>query len=154
MTGNDDIICVDETPFDENVPPKQLYKTAKKWAREQFQGKTFENKSTGRKIEITGNGIKHAIAKAFNPDVAHSMAVLPEMIERAEFIREEPPKPPQEGKSPEQYLVAVERYETKVRIRGKLYTAELIVKVKNDGSNEIGHVADMRFYYHHNLHAK
>jgi len=108
MASNEDVIRVDEIPFDENVPLKQLYGPAKKWARRQFQGKSFVNKDTGQSIEITGGGIDHAIATAKNPDVIRSMAVLPDMIERAKFIRREPPKPPQEGQHPEQRLAAVE----------------------------------------------
>ena len=114
MTNNEDVIRVDEIPFDENISPNQLYKTAKKWARSQFQGKTFVNKNTRRPIEVTGNGIDHTIATSYNPDAVRSMAVLPDIIERAKFIRSESPKPPKKGKRPEQHLVAVERYEINV----------------------------------------
>ena len=67
MVNDDDIIVVNEIPFSKNIPPDQLYKAAKKWARSQFQGKTFENKNTGRKIMITGNGIDHVVYEARNP---------------------------------------------------------------------------------------
>jgi len=151
MTSHDDIIRVDKIRFDESVPLKQLYGPAKKWARSQFQGKTFVNKDTGQSIEITGNGIDHTIATAHNPDVIHSMAVLPDMIERAKFIREEPPKRPKDGQRPKQHLMAVERYEISVQIRETLYTAELIVKVENRNNRKISSVGDVRLYYHHNL---
>ena len=152
MTSNEDVIRVDEISFDEGIPLKQLYKPAKKWARSRLQGKKVVNGDTGRTIEITGNGIDHTISSAYNLDVIHSMAVLPEMIERSKFVRSEPPHPPKEGKMPEQNLLAVERYETKVQIREKLYTAELIVKVEKRNDRKVGRVDLVRLYYHHNLH--
>jgi len=150
MTSNEDIICVDKTPFDD-VPESQRRKTVRKWTRKQFQGKTVENKNTRREIVITGSGIDHTIYKARNPYTIYSMPVLPDMIERAEFIRSEPQA---EGKQPELDLVAVERYEAKIRIRGKLYTAELVVKVKKGGNREIGSVGMSGQYYHHDLREK
>ncbi|MCL2701325.1 MAG: hypothetical protein FWE88_06490 [Phycisphaerae bacterium] len=154
MTNNEDAIRVDVIPFDENVPLKQLYGPAKKWARSQFQGKTFINKDTGQPIEITGKGIDHTVSVARNPDVIHSLSVLPEMIERATCISSEPPRPPKEGKRKEQDLVAVEIFETKVRIREKLYTAELVVKVEEKNNRRIGMVSNVRLYYHHRLYEK
>jgi len=47
MTSNEDVIHVDELPFDESTPLKELYGPAKKWARSQFQGKPFVNRDTG-----------------------------------------------------------------------------------------------------------
>jgi len=91
---------------------------------------------------------------ARNPDVIHSLAVLPEMIERAKRVRSELPRPPKKGKRPEQDLVAVELYETKMRIRGKLYTAELIVKVEERNNRRVGMVNVVRLYYHHRLYEK
>ncbi|MCL2700793.1 MAG: hypothetical protein FWE88_03760 [Phycisphaerae bacterium] len=100
MTSNKDVIRVNEIPFDKGIPPKQLYKAAKKWARNQFQGKTFVNKDTGRSIEITGNGIDHTIATSYNPDAVRLLAVLPDMIERSQFIHSEPPTPPEGREAP------------------------------------------------------
>ena len=118
---------------------------AKKWAKEKFRKQERVNRDTGRTIEISANGIGHAISTARNPDVIHSMPVLPEMIERMKFVDSLPPKPPKVGRPPDRNLLGVEIYQTQVQVRGVLCTAEFVVKIEKKGKRQVGYV---RFYYY------
>jgi len=157
MTNNEDIICVDETPFDD-VPENQRPKAAKKWAKAQYKdAEPVTNKNTGRKIKITGGGIGHTVYNTRHPHAFYLLSVLPEIIERAEFICSEEPKLTEDWRKPEPDLMEVERYGTKARLRGKLYDVELTVKVKKGnegGDRELDSVGMYRNYYGHDLYEK
>jgi len=130
---------------------------ARKWARERFQDKTFENKHTGRRIKVTGSGIDHTVYKARDRQAFYFLAVLSEMIEKAKLKSSKPPKITEDGEPSEEDLIAFEIYAIKARFRGKLYNVEVNVKLKRgseNGAREINSVGVHRNYYLHEIYEK
>ena len=157
MTNNEDVICVDVVPFDERIPIEQLKGLAKKWFKTKYitrdkdgriRSLTIRNWDTDKDIEITGEGIGHAISVARNIDVIYAMDALPEMIERMKYSHSLPPKEIEDGKKPDRNFLGVEIYHTHVRVRGTLYNAELVVKVREWGGKKTRKITKLSYYNH------
>jgi len=159
MMSDKDVVRVDEAPFDERIPIEQLKGPAKKWFKKKYKDKnnTYKkivNTNTGNTIEISGKGIAHTISRADNIDVIYSMDVLPEMIERMEYAGHFPPNTPKDGKPVPTNFLGVEKYHTQVQVRGKLYTAEFVIKMERMGKQEIGKVGKVRLYHYNHTFTK
>ena len=153
-SGDDDIIRVENIPFDENIPLGQLKGIAKKWFKEKYRGTKRANQGTGRIIEVKGSGIGHTISHARNIDVIYSLEALPEMIERMKFLHAEPPRDSEDGKPLDNKFLGVEIYQARVLVRGTLYVAEFVVKIWEIVGGEVGKVGDVRFYYYNHKFTK
>jgi hypothetical protein len=151
VTSNEDIISVDETPFDD-VPESQRPNAAKKWAFVHLKGKTFTNKSTGRQINITANGIGHTVYEVRNREAFYLLPVLPDMIERATHQRTDPPKTTTDGEQVEKDLLAFEIYEIRVKFRGKMYSVSISVKRKKGGTEGRREIEGFRVYRNYYFH--
>ena len=146
MTSREYITRVNKIPFDERVPIEQLRKPAKQWFKEKYKhNNQFVNEDTGQTIEISGNGIAHTIRDARDVFTIYSLDVLPEMIARMKQISHEDPKKKDDQGNP----IRIERYETKVDVQGKAYTAHFVIKVFEIGGKNVRKMERLRYYNHY-----
>ena len=112
----------------------ELRKKAMHYAEEHFIGKKFANEATGHEIQVTKNGVKHAIAGS-SDELVRTVPAIPELIRKATLTASEPEK------DADPNIKAVETYHAPVRIDEKDRLAIMTVKVYQDG----------RRYYDHGL---
>ncbi|MBF0517610.1 MAG: hypothetical protein HQK97_10950, partial [Nitrospirae bacterium] len=108
---------------------------AKKWAKENIQGKSPINKDTGWKIDITGNGIDKALSGERQAPIDHIEAVraIPELIENSVLAETRP------DRNNDPHIKNIHIFYAPLEMGGKLYRAKLTIKERNDGK---------RFYDH------
>ncbi|MCL2700372.1 MAG: hypothetical protein FWE88_01610 [Phycisphaerae bacterium] len=150
MENNEDIVRVGKIPFDEHLSIGQLRKLAKQWFKEKYKhNNKFVNEDTGQTIEVSGSGIGHTIREAQDVLTIYSLDVLPEMIARMKWKGFEQPKERKDGKPNPENFLGIERYETRVQVRGNTYTAYFVVKVEEIGGKKVGKMERLYYYNHH-----
>jgi len=157
MTNDEDVIYVNEIPFDERIPIEQLKGPAKRWFKRKYITRDKDgnpeplikrNQGTGKDIAITGAGIGKAISVARNADVIYAMAALPEMIERMKYRRTLPPNTDENGNQEDKNLLSVEIYVLSVCVRGTPYGVKLFVKERVEGGERTRRISKLSYYTH------
>jgi len=144
----EDVVRVDDVYFDESVPRWKIQKEAVNRIRGKFLGKVVKNDDTGREITITGTGIDKTVRSAQRYEVLHALESLPSLLKGMKHVGSESPRPAKFGKPADRNLESVDRYEVNVRIRGKMYTANIVIKVRKTGGKSSCTVEKIRFDYY------
>jgi len=144
-----EVVLVDRIPFDKSIPLGPLRGPAKAYFKEKYKEghNKFVNEDTGKTIELSGNGIAHAISEARDELTVYTLDAIPEIIaimKRKEFRF---PRPRKDGKKWPKSFLGAERYEARVMVDGNTYTAHVIVKTFEMGGHNIGKI--QRIYYNH-----
>jgi len=138
----DDMVRVTGKELGEGMSRKQLRTAARNYARTYFVGKTIQVESAGYGILISQNGVDHSLRMARREDVMHSIVALPDLLRRATLIGTE------DDEKKRDYVKAMEIYQTPAEVRGRHYTAEMVVTVAKDESRGLD---DIRVLYNQKL---
>jgi len=115
-------------------PMKEIAKDAMNIARQRFAGNTYEA-TDGEKIAVTWQNLKHGLSSDANPAKAIAATRLDEIIQNAEFHKQEPVKEGAFGKG----IAAAYVYKTSAAIGGRMLTIGMIVHEKADGKKYYDH---------------
>jgi hypothetical protein len=127
---------VTETPAEMELSDFALKDACMVFARTCFQGKTFTNKETGRRIIVSSDGLGEWKSKTKSREQILSIKILDKLLENALFDHDASDK----LKRPE--IEGFSYFKTPCDINGQRYLAIISIKrVKNYGDK----------YYHHYL---
>ena len=112
--------------FGDELHGKGLREAASTYARNNFVGKSYKNISTGNKIEVTWQGIKHAVAGA-NDIELRAIHALPDILSSATFISSE------KDHSGRADIIAAHKYQAELSVAGEKLTIGVVVREKSDG---------------------
>ncbi|MBF0458712.1 MAG: hypothetical protein HQK99_12555 [Nitrospirae bacterium] len=126
------------TKLSDNMFGQQLWSAridAKKWAKENLQGKSPINKDTGWKIDITKKGIDKALSKERPAPLDHieTVRAIPELIENAVKVETRP------DRDNDPHIKNIHIFYAPIEVDGKLYRAKLTIKESADGKKYYDH---------------
>ena len=81
-------LSITETDYEKKLTDRELKKECFLFARENFQGKFFNNSHTGRDILVSRNGLDEWYSKTKSRDQALSIKQLGKMLENSKLIGE------------------------------------------------------------------
>lgn len=112
------------------MPGNTLQSKATNWLRQNLQGKTVVNDSTGWEISTGRKGINKAMSHSGTESVARSVAAIPDLLKNAVLVQTE-----QNNNASERDDVPwVHHFYAPVRIGGADYVARIVVKEAKDGT--------------------
>lgn len=129
------VVKISGKEFSEETNIKKLRPLARKYAKDHLQGKIVTNKDSGWKIEVAGQGLKHAISFAKKNYHLQSIAGVPGMLENAVKISTEPHR----GK--DRNIPWVHQFIAPLRIGENFYRVKLTVRETLDGRKYYNHHA-------------
>lgn len=112
--------------FGDELHGKELRSAATSYARDQFVGKSYRNKSTNSDIDVSWQGIKHAVAGA-NDIELRAIHALPDILQSAKL------KSSEEDHSGRTDIIAAHRYQATISINGEKLDIGVVVREKADG---------------------
>ncbi|MBF0311460.1 MAG: hypothetical protein HQL56_18245, partial [Magnetococcales bacterium] len=105
---------------------------ARSFANRNFVGKTFVNRDSGDRIEVTVAGVKHALAKS-SEDLVRSVVALPELLREARKTATET------DKDNDVNTLAVHKYEVGLQIGERSFDVVIVAKERTDGHKYYDH---------------
>lgn len=124
-----------------------MRKRARRWSLANLHGTSVVNKETGRSITFAVTGIKHSVSTNNDLDALRAMVALPELVAEATLVGTDPPAPDSDQRN----LVAVRRFENRVRIGDAEYTVAIHAKEFDVSKWSSFTVDRVDVFYHHSL---
>ncbi len=113
---------------------KGLKAKAIAYARENFAGKTYTNKSDGNPILVSNQGIKHAMSGRDTELNIIALTKLDKLIEESKFVRSE------EDKLNRNTIKEVRFYQVTAQLGNEKSQLEIVVRVAQDGNRYYDHI--------------
>jgi len=129
-----DQTSISETEDEKALSDRELKKASKKYVQDNFQGKKFLNKDTGREISVTKKGLNKWDSITKSRDQGLSIKRLNELLERGKKVGSEKDK--KDRKTVDGYTY----FESPIDVNQTPYTANIATRET--------HGKDSSYYYH------
>lgn len=110
-----------------------IKKDAIAYAKDNFAGNSYINKSDGSTILVGNQGIKHAMSGKVSEISAVALTKLDEILINSQFVRSEP------DKAGRNTIKEIRFYQAPVELQGIQTTLEVVVRVASDGNRYYDH---------------